>query len=166
MLFGRLGTLTARDVMTERLVVLSESDSLAHAAQVLRERRISGAPVVRSDGEPVGLLSLSDAVSGLAGRLRDLVERAGSPAGERDWPELQQLLAQSAQPVGTVGERMSRQLITVRESTALVDVARIMCHGHWHRVLVLDEDGRLSGIVSTMDVLAAVVQASDEEDAP
>jgi CBS-domain-containing membrane protein len=33
-------------------------------------------------------------------------------------------------------------------------------------VLVLDDAGRLSGIVSTMDVLAAVVQASDEEDAP
>lgn len=164
MLTGRLESLTAKDVMTERLVVLADSESLAQAAQTLREMRISGAPVVDSAGQPIGMLSLTDVVTGLAGRLRDLIDRAGSPVGERHWPELQQLLEASGAPAGTVGERMSRQLVSVRETTPLVDVARIMCDGHWHRVLVLDSAGRLSGIVSTMDVLAAVVHASDEDE--
>ena len=61
-----------------------------------------------------------------------------------------------------VGKWMSRRLVSVREDTALVDVARIMCDGHWHRVPVVDRQGQLRGIVSTMDVLAAVVHSADE----
>ena len=58
---------------------------------------------------------------------------------------------------------MSRRLVSVRETTPLVEVARVMCDGHWHRVTVVDDSGRLKGIVSTMDVLAALVQAADEQ---
>jgi CBS-domain-containing membrane protein len=37
-----------------------------------------------------------------------------------------------------------------------------MCEGHWHRVPVLDEVRKLVGMISTMDLLAAMVQAHDE----
>jgi CBS-domain-containing membrane protein len=37
-----------------------------------------------------------------------------------------------------------------------------MCDGHWHRVPVVDDAGALCGIISTMDVLAALVNAADE----
>ena len=57
---------------------------------------------------------------------------------------------------------MSRRLISVREDTPLVELARFMCDGHWHRVTVIDSQGRLNGIVSTMDILAALVQTADE----
>ena len=37
-----------------------------------------------------------------------------------------------------------------------------MCSGHWHRVSVVDDEGALINIVSTMDVLAALVNVADE----
>jgi CBS-domain-containing membrane protein len=162
MLPGRMGSLVARDIMTERLVVFSEADPLSHAAQVLRERRISGAPVLGPQGDVVGMLTLTDVVGDVAGRMRELLDRAGSPAGHADWKELDQLLKNAGSPQGTVGERMTRQVVTVHEDAPLVEVARAMCFGHWHRVGVIDVSRRLVGIISTMDVLAALVQASDE----
>lgn len=161
MLGGRLATLTARDVMTERLIVLAEHDTLAHASQVFREKRITGAPVVNAAGCAVGILSMTDILSQLPGEFRDLVERADAPSGQH-WTELEFARSRPIAPGESVGERMSRRLVTVSPDTLLLDVARVMCHGHWHRVIVAGPDGRLAGIVTTMDILSALVNASDE----
>jgi len=164
---GRLGTLTARDIMTEKLVVLRESDTIQHAASLFRDLQISGAPVVNGAGTPVGLLSVSDIIPAVAARM------SAVPAGERpqsreaEWAEIWGLLTGGATSAAAgagehVGSWMSRRLVSVREDELLVEVARVMCDGHRHRVTVVDAQGRLRGIVSTMDVLAALVTVADE----
>lgn len=164
---GRLGTLVARDLMTEKLVVLHASDTVEYAADLFRDLAISGAPVVDSAGAPIGVLSVTDIVAVVAARMRV------SPAGtqpqtlEDEWALVRQLLTGSgtSEAAGAreqVGTWMSRRLTSVREDAPLVDVARLMCRGHWHRVTVVDAAGKLRGIVSTMDVLAALVAAADE----
>ena len=78
----------------------------------------------------------------------DLFERAGSFV----W----------ALTVERVEQRMSRQVTSVAAAAPLIEVARAMCSGHWHRVPVVDDEGALIGIISTMDVLAALVNVADE----
>jgi CBS-domain-containing membrane protein len=163
----RLKALTARDVMTERLVVLRPEDTIQHAANLLRDLHISGAPVVDQAGTPIGLLSTTDIVPAVAARLR-----GGQPGtgGGNEWADLCALFAADSAgvlPVGEdrVGRWMSRKLVSVRDDLPLIEVARVMCDGHWHRVTVIDAQSRLRGIVSSMDVLAAVVQAADESSA-
>lgn len=164
---GRLGTLTARDVMTGRIIVLSESDTLDAAIQTLREHHITGAPVTDEQGRLIGILSLYDLV--------------GVPASSRRRPDGQRPLAHGEEPVvwdlfekaaaderdfrvERVADRMSRKVASVTAETPLVEVARAMCDGHWHRVPVVDEKGSLVGIITAMDVLAALVHAADELD--
>lgn len=166
---GRLGTLTARDIMTEKLVVLRESDTIQHAASLFRDLQISGAPVVNDGGTPVGLLSVSDIIPAVAARMS--AAPAGEPpqsqSREAEWAEIWALLTGRTTSVAAgaeeqVGSWMSRRLVSVREDELVVEVARVMCHGHWHRVTVVDSQGRLRGIVTTMDVLAAIVTVADE----
>jgi CBS-domain-containing membrane protein len=163
----RLNSLTARDVMTERLVVLHEADTIQHAANLFHDLHISGAPVVNSAGQPIGLLSMADVVTAVAARLSSEGPSAPAASREAEWAEVRALLnlGERRDEAGA-GERvtkwMSRRVVSVRDNTRLVEVARTMCDGHWHRVTVVDQQGRLRGIVSTMDLLAAVVQASDE----
>lgn len=164
---GRLGTLTARDMMTEKLVVLHEGDTIEHAAALFRDLAISGAPVVDAAGTPIGLLSVSDIVPAVAARMSAAPRNAPSPSREAEWAEIFELLTGGATREAAgggeqVGTWMSRRLVSVREETPLADVARIMCDGHWHRVTVVDHNGKLRGIVSTMDVLAALVAITDE----
>jgi CBS-domain-containing membrane protein len=40
-----------------------------------------------------------------------------------------------------------------------------MCEQHLHRLPVVSADGRVVGIISTMDVVAALVNAIDEMEA-
>lgn len=164
----RLATLTARDIMTEKLVLLDENDTIQRAANLFRDLQISGAPVVNSQGHAVGLLSVSDIVPAVFARVPPGGKRPQSR--EAEWDEICAILnagSARAESGGSelVSRWMSQRLVSVREDAPLIEVARVMCDGHWHRVTVVDASGRLTGIVSTMDVLAALVHAADEREA-
>jgi len=156
----RLLSLRARDLMSPRVVLLTEEMPLSHAADTLLEQRISGAPVVNANGTFVGLLSLSDLVQPRnphVSQQRELL---------RDDPETHMAILGEAIPSeGSefVRDRMSKQLVSVSEETPLIELSRIMCEGHWHRLAVLDRAGSVVGILSTMDILAALVNAHDEQ---
>lgn len=160
---GRLGELQAGDIMTGSVIVVREADSIHAAIETLKSERITGAPVVDAAGKLVGILSINDLIAPPAAGERlasvplshgqdrtswDLFDRAGSLTGEH--------------ADQTVKDRMSTHVASVAAHATLVDVARMMCDGHWHRVPVVDRTGAIKGIISTMDVLAAVVNAADE----
>jgi len=54
---------------------------------------------------------------------------------------------------------MTRDVVFVTEDTPLSVVIRQMVSAHVHRILVLDAGRHLKGIISTMDVLAALLRA-------
>ncbi|GAB4153067.1 MAG: hypothetical protein Tsb009_29300 [Planctomycetaceae bacterium] len=162
---GRLGSLQAKDIMTPNVTLIRESDSLSNAVQTLRAGHITGAPVVNNSGILVGILSISDLME--TGQAADSGKTGPIPLASGNDTTSWQLYEQASgfeQDHGelTVGDRMSRTITSVQEETCLVDVARTMCDGHWHRVPVVDANGSLQGIISTMDILAAVVNAADE----
>lgn len=165
---GRLGTLTARDVMTPDVVVVSEGDTVESAVAQLKSRHITGAPVVDDNGKLVGILSVAD-----------LVRQAIKSAPDADAPPVSLAhgddvtswdLFDRAQPLDSsaggeqVKQRMTTSVTSVAEHAPLVEVARVMCSGHWHRVPVVDNTGGLKGIISTMDILAALVNTADEQE--
>jgi CBS-domain-containing membrane protein len=163
---GRLGTLRARDVMTRNLIVIRDSYTIEQAIGELKSHHITGAPIVNDSGKFVGILSMSDLLRGGAAGSQ---QRSAKPTplahgeGKMTWD-----LFDLASPVDAatgeelVAERMSTVVTSVTTDAPLVEVARVMCSGHWHRVPVVEESGQLAGIISTMDVLAAIVNAADE----
>lgn len=166
---GRLGALVAHDVMTSHLITVNEKDTIETAIATLKEHEISGAPVVDDAGKLVGIISIADFIR--EGPRKE--DTTAHPVGlahahghevahwqmfDRTNPLHQAALAE------TVGQRMSRHISSVMESAPLVEVARAMCRGHWHRVPVVTSAGSLTGIISSMDVLAALVNVSNEPD--
>jgi CBS-domain-containing membrane protein len=65
----------------------------------------------------------------------------------------------------TVQDHMSRSVQSVRPEQTLLTAARIMCAQHVHRLPVLDVEGRSIGLLTSMDVVAALVNAIDEREA-
>ncbi len=61
-----------------------------------------------------------------------------------------------------VGEHMTPSVQTISESAPIMNAARAMCGAHIHRLVVADEQGRPVGIVSTLDLVAAMVAAIGE----
>jgi CBS domain-containing membrane protein len=58
---------------------------------------------------------------------------------------------------------MSIDPVTDQPSKPLRELARMMIDGQIHRVVVLDEQRRLVGIVSSTDILAAMSAAPHEK---
>lgn len=165
---GRLESLTAQDVMTRQIIVLLDTDTLENAVQTLKENRISGAPVTDARGMLVGILSVTDLVGSSGVGVSSPTGPTPLAQGHDDtttWDLFERANAMEAQ-AGTqhVQQRMSRQIASVTVDAPLVEVARLMCDGHWHRIPVVDENGGLCGIIATMDILAALVNAFDERE--
>lgn len=157
----------ATSIMAHALHVLRVDDSLASAAALFLAERISGAPVVDATGKCVGVLSVTD-LAGAEGRVK--VERERNAAEDPFHSGLvlpmkiyEERLAEfesrtapaSAQPVSRF---MSRHLLSVHEDATLEEVVLKMLVAHVHRVLVFDDDDRLKGLISTTDVLMALVE--------
>lgn len=156
----RLLTLRASDVMSRNVICVAASETMAHAAALFTEHKIGGAPVVDDLGQCVGVLSSTDFLC--SKKPREPVLPASvveSPTVSEQGP--QRLPADDARE-DLVRHHMSPAAQTTAKDAALLDAARIMCGAHIHRLLVLGDDGRPMGIVSSLDVIAAMVKAIEE----
>lgn len=145
-----------QDVMTTGVATTDPDASLKEAAKELVRRRISGMPVVNGDGHVLGVVSEADILAkegdgrhGGGGFLQWLVD-PGDP-----W------IAARFEAV-TVGEAMSQPARTISADRPLAEAATIMLDEGINRLPVVDEDGRLTGLVSRGDLVRAFAR-SDEE---
>jgi CBS-domain-containing membrane protein len=151
-----LFTLTAADVMTRDVVSIPTKLSVRGAAHRLLRAQISGAPVVDPDGRCVGVLSAID--------LMRWVEEGPPPppaAGASPW----QLGALADVPVQTVADHMTADLVTATPDMSLGELARRMLDARVHRMVVLDEEGRPVGIITSTDLLAVLARYAASEGA-
>ncbi|MCA9679024.1 MAG: CBS domain-containing protein [Kofleriaceae bacterium] len=130
------------DFMTRELEVVHAEATLAEVARRLDERRISGVPVVDAWNTPLGVISRSDLVH--SGRLRAGNHRGGVAL------RLPELLA---------GDVMTKQPVCIAPHAPLVEAAKLMRQHHIHRLCVVDDAGRLIGIITTQDLTAVVRDA-------
>lgn len=152
----RLLTLSVDDVMNKAVISISVSQSMEAAAELFSEHEISSAPVVDSAGRCVGILSASDFAN------------AVRPGGAEQRGASHELLDDDSgfhldsTPLEHVQRHMTAAIQTVASSSPLLTAARIMCTEHIHHLPVIDRQGRPAGIVSTMDIVAALINAVDE----
>ncbi len=159
----RLASLRVADVMSREVVSVEAHNTMAKAARVLLENHVSGAPTIDEQGRCVGVLSATDFV-------RREVVRSGT---ERDVSgSIEHLVEGSAKENPVEIEEVDDEIVAANMSTAVqaiaadmlvLQAAREMCVGHVHRLPVLDEHGRPQGVISSLDIVAALLNAIDED---
>jgi CBS domain-containing protein len=147
--------LAVEDLMERRLFTIVEEMSVAEASRLLRERSVSGAPVVDRRGRPVGVISRTDLIEGwerAAVEARKAYYCAG--AGE--------LLPPISEPPADFGAKPVRDammplVFSVQASDPVQKAAQLMAAEGIHRVIVLAGE-RLVGLLSASDIVRAVAQ--------
>lgn len=81
-----------------------------------------------------------------------VVDEEGKPLG---LVSLRDLVADG--PGTTVGERMTRPPATVPAEARIGAAARILAGTRYHRLIVVDEDGRAVGMVSSVDIIRGLL---------
>ncbi|MFZ5449355.1 MAG: CBS and ACT domain-containing protein [Thermodesulfobacteriota bacterium] len=127
-----------KDWMTKDPVTISEDTSMIKAIHIMKERHFRRLPVV-SAGKLVGMVTD-----------RDLKEAAPSKATTLDVHELYYLLAELQ-----VKEIMSHNPISVSQGDTVEHAAQIMLEHTISGLPVLDDGGKVVGIITQSDVFRA-----------
>lgn len=122
------GVLCAADVMTTRLVKLYPEQDVFHAVSLLVKNKISGAPVVDTDGRLLGMFT------------------------ERCCLEVLLDATYRSLPSSEVGSFMIEDPVSIDENMQLFSVAQMFISQPIRRLPVL-RDGKLVGQVSRRDVI-------------
>jgi CBS domain-containing protein len=143
--------LTAADVMTTDVITASPETSVRDIAALLREKRISGVPVVTSDNTVVGIVSEGDLM-----RHAEIVGEQRHSWWLRLFDHPNALAHEYAKAHGRVArDVMSSDPITVDAAVSLAEIARILESHRIKRVPVV-RDGKLMGIVTRANLLQAM----------
>jgi CBS domain-containing protein len=150
-----------RDIMTRAVHTVAIDARLSDAARELLTLSVSALPVVDEAGRPVGVLSLRDLVRALGPA--PATHAADEPTvyyGTLAHEELRVLLADLDLEglEGAVRTQMTPTVIACAAETSVRDAARMMASRGIHRVMVVDGEERLAGVVSAMDVVAFVAR--------
>ena len=155
-----LCTIQAGQIMTVPVQTVYEGWSVKRLMKFLGENRISGAPVIASDGELVGVVSISDVVrfENLPAKEKVSVssmncynEYVGYQLSES---ELKAMI-EHADENCTVNQIMTPSVIAVSLETSLPEIAALMREQNIHRVFVQNQN-RVVGVVSTSNVLGVI----------
>jgi CBS domain-containing protein len=138
------------DIMTRGVLSLSPKDSMRRAAERMLQYGVSGFPVLDS-GKLVGIVTQGDflrrAASGTDGQPLRWSEFFSVGGSDSDRPRAH---------ARTVGEVMTRDIVTVSDDTALDAAVELMERYHVKRLPVV-KNGVLIGIVSRVDLLHAFI---------
>lgn len=153
--------LTAADILTAPVLTVPKDWPIGRLTTFLTDNNVSGVPVTNGTGEVVGVVSMTDIVrhGTVPARPDDEAHDYYEAGAARTYHEheLRGFHVESEHEI-TVGELMTPMLFEVSENAALPDIADMMVRGGIHRVLVT-KDRMLVGIVTALDVLAAVRDA-------
>ena len=135
---------TVKDVMTTHVVAVRKDAPFKEMATRLREHRVSAFPVLDDNDKVIGVVSEADLLTKEA---LDFVG-AGKVASMLHHRE-------QAKAAGiTAADLMTTPPVTIGPNDFVSHAARLMYSRRVKRLPVVDDDGRLIGIVSRADVLS------------
>jgi CBS-domain-containing membrane protein len=121
--------------MTTDVVTIGEDAPVSQLCDLLQAVHANGLPVLNAQGELVGIVSEEDVLYGTMG----VFDKNGTPVLVRDI--------------------MTSPAVCATEDTDVVELSRMLSGMRIHRIPILS-DGRVTGIVTALDVVRAVAEGA------
>lgn len=133
--------LSVRDYMSTYVVTLDPDSSLLEAHRLMGAERIRSLPVV-VDGELKGIVTRTDLLSNDNSRF----------LSRNNQEESLKVLTSSVEQI------MITDVITITPEATLLDAAKILLENKIHSLPVVDEEKKLTGILTESDLFRMVIQ--------
>jgi CBS domain-containing protein len=141
------------DVMTRDVVTVGPGTPFKRIVHLVAEHKIRSVPVVADDDRVLGLVSVTD-----------LLRKEEFRAEPRP-PWYRRLFHRSevSKAEGRIAaDLMTSPAVSTKPDALVVEAARTMATHHVTRLVVVDDDGRIAGIVSRGDLLRVFLRPDDE----
>lgn len=151
----RSGGVIAAAVMSRQVASVQPGTSLRIALKLLRSTGVKALPVVDAERRVVGIVTQTDFLD----KADWGPSAAGSGAGWR-----LRAIGTSDRPLrGRVRDVMTADVRSVLTSTPIARVVQVMAETGHHHVPVVDGGGKLAGMVTQSDVVAALFHVNQAE---
>jgi CBS domain-containing protein len=138
------------DVMTTSVVTVDRITPYQEIDRLLTERRISGMPVLKMGRQVAGVVTEADLLAAEDERARQA--RMAGTMGHRWHLRKQPYVSLTADAL------MTSPAVTIGPDATIPAAARLMNTHHVRRLPVVDEDGKLVGVVSRRDLLSVFLR--------
>jgi len=145
--------LHVRDVMTAEPVTVTPATPLKDLAGILVREKTSAVPVLSRQGKVVGVATESDLLK------KEELQR--DPDGHH-WAHLSYRTRRAIATADTAGDLMSTHPATVGPEATVAEAARLMDRHQVTCLPVVDEHGKLLGVVGLRDLLRVFLRPDDE----
>ncbi|KAB2352251.1 CBS domain-containing protein [Actinomadura rudentiformis] len=143
------------DVMTRDVISVPEDTLFVEIVETLAENRISAVPVVGEHNEVLGIVTEADLL-----RKEEFSDRG---AGTRPLLESPRHRRARAKATATdARSAMSTPAVVVTPDTTVAAASRRMAKRGFKHLPVVDDQGRLDGIVSRADLLRVFLRSDDD----
>jgi len=136
---------TVGDVMTSAVVTVGEDTPYKEIVEKLAAHAVSAVPVVTGEGRVVGVVSEAD--------LLHKMEFAGLEPHVRRLERRRRRVARAKAGADTAGHLMTAPAVVIGPKESLTTAAKLMDAEAVKRLPVVDQSGRLVGILSRRDLL-------------
>ncbi len=149
-----MGRWNVADVMTIGAISVQEDTPFKEIVDLLEAHEINAVPVVDAFDRVVGVVSSADLVP--------KIEFAGDDDHLRLFENRHTRQARGKAHATAAGELMNAPAVTVMSTTSVVAAARIMESDGLKRLPVVDDMGRLIGMVTRRDLLKVFLRTDEE----
>ena len=141
------------DVMTRDVLTVGPNTPFKRIAQLVAEHNIRSVPMVADGDRVLGLVSVTD-----------LLRKEEYRAEPRPpWYRRLRHRAAAGKAEGRIAaDLMTSPAVTTKPGALVVEAARTMAEHQVNRLVVVDVEGRLAGIVSRGDVLRVFLRPDEE----
>ncbi|WP_405876940.1 CBS domain-containing protein [Streptomyces sp. NBC_01136] len=137
------------DVMTHTVAAVGRGAGFKEIVQLMEQWQVSALPVLEGEDRVIGVVSEAD-----------LLHKEEFRDGDPDrYTQLRRLSDLTKAGAVTAGELMTSPAVTVQANATLAQAARTMAHAKVKRLPVVDELGKLEGVVSRGDLLKVFLRA-------
>ncbi|MNN29480.1 Hypoxic response protein 1 [compost metagenome] len=149
----RLGETVCSAVMSRDVVTAEFGTTLADAWSLLKQHDLTALPVIDRGHHVIGIVTKADFLKhaeiepheGLTERLKHLITPSMLSHTEKH---------------EVVGQIMTTEVMTADANQSILDLVPLMSDSELHQVPVIDERGRLVGMISQTDMIAALYEHS------
>ncbi len=150
------------EIMSRNVVTLDADTPVQEIARIFREHNISGAPVLE-DGKLVGIVTGIDLIARHARihypRYLPFLDARIPLENPSEYKEmLRKVLGTTAKDI------MTKKVVTVSPDADLEELATLMVERKVNPVPVVDEEGKIVGIVSQADVVRVIEELEKPEE--
>ncbi len=141
-----------KDVMTKNVIAVKKDTKVTELIEILTKNRISGVPVVDEENRVLGIVSEADLL---------FTTKTGKIRGLREF--LKRLIGEEYSTLATpfsgdlkVEDIMTSPVITASPDMDIEEASKILSEKRIKRLPVVDENGKLIGIITRHDLVSAI----------